>query len=79
MVDVLRERLMIHPLQLVGEIALGTQRSLVSQHLTFAYSLEEIRVRFPLGAANRVRVYLFLSFDPSSPTTALPAGTPLLS
>lgn len=70
---------MAHPLQLVGPVGPGAQLSLVSQHITFAYTIEQITVRFPLGAGNLVRVHLFLSFDPSSPTTELPAGTPLLS
>lgn len=72
-------KLMTHPLQLVGPVGPLAQLSLVSQHLTFAYTIENINVHFPLGAGNLVRVYLFLSLDPSSPTTGLPAGTPLLT
>lgn len=79
MVELPTHKLMTHPLQLVGPCGPGAQLSLVSQHLTFAYTIENISVRFPLGAGNLVRVHLFLSFDPSSPTTGLPPGTPLLS
>jgi len=70
---------MLHPLQLVGPCGPLTQLSLVSQHITFAYTIQNITVHFPPGAANLVQVYPFLSLDPSSPTSDLPAGTPLLS
>jgi len=79
MPDAVTERLMIHPLQLVGAVGPGAQLSLVSQHLTFPYTIENITLRFPIGAGNLVQVHLYLSLDPSSPTTTLPAGTPLLS
>jgi len=72
-------RLRVLPMQLVGTVGPGAQLCLVSQHLTFAYRFRSGRIRFPLGASNLVQVYPFLSLDDSSPTTELPAGTPLFA
>lgn len=73
------KQLMSHPLQLVGSCAPLSQVSLVSQHITFAYRILKISVTFALSTDFLVQVYPFLCADPSSPTTALPPGTPLLS
>jgi len=72
-------RLRVLPMQLVGTVGPAAQLCLVSQHITFAYRFRSAHIRFPLGASNLVRVYPFLSFDASAPTTALPAGTPLFA
>ena len=68
-----------HPVQLVGTCNALSQRSLVSKHITLPFYLNTISVRFPAGCDNQVRVYLFLSYDESSPTTELPPGTSILS
>jgi len=73
------ERLRVLPMQLVGTVGPAAQVCLVSQHITFAFRFRSAHIRFPLGANNLVRVYPFLSFDASAPTTALPAGTPLFA
>lgn len=68
-----------HPIQLVGSCGPGAQLSLVSKHITLPFYLNTMSVHFPTGCGNQVRVYLFLSYDPSSPTTELPPGTSILS
>lgn len=67
------------PMQLIGSCPPLSQLSLVSQHITFTYIITSLSVHFPAGCANLVSAYPFLSFDPESPTTRLPAGMPLLS
>jgi len=79
MVELPIHRLMIHPLQLVGICPPLGQLCLVSQHITFRYTIKSIAPTFGPSTDYLVRVYPFLSFDPSAPNTALPAGTPLLS
>lgn len=71
--------LLTHPIQLIGICPPLSQLSLVSQHITLAYTIKSLSVYFPAGCANIVQAYPFLSYDPESPTTRLPAGTPLLS
>ena len=68
-----------HPIQLIGSCGPGAQLSLVSKHITLPFYLNTMSVHFPIGCGNQVRVYLFLSYDPSSPTTGLPPGTSILS
>ena len=68
-----------HPVQLVGSCGPAAQLSLVSKHITLPFYLNTITVHFPAGCGGLVRVYLFLSYDPSSPTNGLPPGTSLLS
>jgi hypothetical protein len=68
-----------HPLTISGPVNPLAQTSHVSQHITLPYVIEHIAVHFPPGSDHLVQAYLYLSFDPSSPTDALPTGLSLLS
>ena len=74
-----RSELMLHPMQLVGTCPPLAQLCLVSQHITFAFRIKYCTVNFGPSTDYLLAVHLFLSLDPSTPTTFLPSGTPLLS
>jgi len=75
----MEQTLQTHALQVSGTCGPAAQLSLVSKHITGMYRILEIAVRFPAGCAGEVRVYLMISQDPSSLTTALPPGMSILS
>jgi len=68
-----------HAIQLTGPCGPLTQRSLISKHITLAYTLNTLTVNFPAGCAGLVNVYLLVCEDASTPTDHLPPGTSLLS
>lgn len=67
------------PMQLSGRVLPLSETTLVSQHLTFAYSIEEISIHFPEGCAHLVRIHPMICRDDSVSTSGLPPGTPVLA
>jgi len=75
----MESQLQTHALQASGICGPGAQLSLVSKHITSLYRVRRISTRFPAGCDGLVRVYLLVTQDPSSLTTAIPPGMSILS
>ena len=66
-------------LPFAGSVPAGGELTLVSQYLSFPYTVSRLIASFALGCDRTLQVKFFASRGPEAPATGEPTGTDLLS
>ena len=61
-----------------GTVTAEENLTLVSQRITNKFKTKSIRASFASGVERLMKLYYFISLDPSAPTTEFPKGTNIL-
>lgn len=69
----------IQTISFLGTVAAGSNLTLVSKRITLPFKTTKIRASFAPGVNRLMRLYYFISKDPSAPTTEEPKGTNILA
>jgi len=70
---------MIQTLHFFDTVDANSNKTVVSTHLRVPYWIKYHRVRFPEGTERKLKIYLYYSWDPETPTTQPPEGHNFLS
>ena len=62
-----------------GSVAAGGELTLVSQFLSFPYTISQLIASFALGTNRTLQLKFFVSRGPEAPATGEPSGTDLLN
>jgi len=62
-----------------GTVPANSNITLVSKRITLPFRTKKIRASFAPGVQRLMKLYYFISFDPSAPTTEEPKGSNILS
>lgn len=62
-----------------GTVSASSKKTLVSKHITSAFIVKKIRASFAPGVNRLMKLYFFISYDPSAPTTEEPLGVNVLA
>jgi hypothetical protein len=62
-----------------GTVAANSNTTLVSKRITLPFRTKKIRASFAPGVQRLMKLYYFISLDPSAPTTEEPKGFNILT
>jgi len=62
-----------------GTVAASSNKTLVSKRINVPFQTKRVRVSFAPGVNRLMKLYFYISPDPSAPTTAAPTGYNILA
>ena len=69
----------LQTISFLGTVGAGVNKTLVSQRISLPFRTKKIRASFAPGVQRLMKLYFFISQDPTAPTTEEPKGNNILA